>query len=63
MCVCVSVFFPYILDVRLVGRISWDTRFLIHRPFAVLVFIFLARRIQPFLSLVDREDEFCALTI
>ena len=26
-------------------------------------FIFLARRIQPFLSLVDREVEFCVLTI
>ena len=25
--------------------------------------IFLARRIQPFLSLVDREVEFCVLTI
>ena len=27
--------------------------------FAVLALIFLARRIQPFLSLVDREVEFC----
>ena len=36
-----------------------------HRIFlsAVQAFIFLARRIQPFLSLVDREVEFCALTI
>ena len=30
---------------------------------AVLALIFLARRIQPFLSLVDREVEFCVLTI
>ena len=30
---------------------------------AVLTLIFLARRIQPFLSLVDREVEFCVLTI
>ena len=29
----------------------------------VRIFIFLARRIQPFLSLVDREVEFCLLTI
>ena len=30
---------------------------------AVHALIFLARRIQPFLSLADREVEFCALTI
>ena len=35
------------------------TEFLIHLPSAVLALIFLARRIQPFLSLVDREVEFC----
>ena len=39
------------------------TGFLIHLPFAVRALIFLARRIQPFLSLVDREAEFCVLTI
>ena len=39
------------------------TGFLIHLLSAVLAFIFLARRIQPFLSLVDREVEFCVLTI
>ena len=38
------------------------TRFL-HLPAAVLALNLLARRIQPFLSLVDREPEFCALTI
>ena len=32
-------------------------------PCAVRALIFLARRIQPFLSLVDREVEFCVLTI
>ena len=37
------------------------TGFLTHLPSAVLALIFLARRIQPFLSLVDREVEFCAL--
>ena len=30
---------------------------------AVRALIFLAKRIQPFLSLVDREIEFCVLTI
>ena len=50
---------PFILDVRFVdvpaGVTQEDghTRFL-HLPSAVLVLIFLARRIQPFLSLVDR---------
>ena len=34
------------------------TGFFIHLLSAVRALIFLARRIQPFLSLVDREDEF-----
>ena len=38
------------------------TGFLIHLLSAVHALIFLARRIQPFLSLVDREVEFCVLT-
>ena len=37
--------------------------FLILLLSAVHAFIFLARRIQPFLSLVDREVEFCVLTV
>ena len=37
------------------------TGFLIH-PSAVRALIFVARRIQPFPSLVDREVEFCVLT-
>ena len=37
------------------------TGFLIHLLSAVLTFIFLARRIQAFLSLVNREVEFCVL--
>ena len=36
-----------------------NTEFSIHLLSAVLALIFLARRIQPFLSLVDREVEFC----
>ena len=39
------------------------TGFIIHLLSAVRALIFLARRIQPFLSLVDREVEFCVLTI
>ena len=35
-----------------------NTGFSIHLLSAVLALIFLARRIQPFLSLVDREVEF-----
>ena len=38
------------------------TGVLIHLPSAVRALIFIARRIQPFLSLVDREVEFCVLT-
>ena len=39
------------------------TGFFIHLLSAVRALIFLARRIQPFLSLVDREVDFCVLTI
>ena len=39
------------------------TGFSIHRPSAVRALLFLARRIQPFLSLVDHEVEFCVLNI
>ena len=39
------------------------TGFLIHLLSAVRALIFLARRIQPLFSLVDREVEFCVLTI
>ena len=38
------------------------TGFLIHLPSAVLALIFIARRIQPSLSLVDHEIGFCAST-
>ena len=67
--VCVfCIFFPFILDVRLVDvptgvtQEEGHTGFLIHLPSVVLALIFLARRIQPFLSVVDREVEFCILT-
>ena len=66
-CVCVSVAIPFVLDVRLVDvpagvtQEEGHTGFL-HLPCAVLAFIFLSRSIQPFLSLVDREVEFCVIT-
>ena len=70
MSVCIlCIFSPFILDVRLVDvpagvtQKEGQTGFLIHLPSAVLALIFLARRILPFLSLVDHEVEFCVLTI
>ena len=39
------------------------TGFLIHLLSAVRALIFLARRTQPFLSLVDHEVKICVLTI
>ena len=39
------------------------TEFIIHLSSAERALIFPARRIHPFLSLVDREVEFCVLTI
>ena len=57
-------YISYILDVRLVDVPAGVTQEeghtgFFHLPSAVLALIFLARRIQPFLSLVDREVEFC----
>ena len=64
VCVCVCVFFPFILDIKFVGRTSrGHTGFLIHLLSAVRALISLARKIQPFLSLVGREVEFCVLPI
>ena len=40
-----------------------NTGFFIHLPNAVRALIFLARRIQPSLSLVVREVEFCVPSI
>ena len=53
---CVCVFFPFILDIKFVGRTSrGHTGFFVTLLSAVRALIFLARRIQPFLSIVDRE--------
>ena len=66
--VCLCDVISFILDVRFVGvpagvtQEEGHTGFL-HLPSAVLALIFIARRIQPFLSLVDRPVEFCVLTI
>ena len=69
VCVCVCVFSSHpfwtssSLDVPAgVTQEEGHTGFLIHLPSAVRAWIFVARRIQPFLSLVDREVEFCVLT-
>ena len=67
--VCVCVFFPITLDSSSLDVPARATQeeghkgFLTHLLSAVRALIFLARRIQPFLSLVDREVEFCVLTI
>ena len=66
MCVCVVI--PFILDVRFVDVPAGVTQEeaqtgSLHLPSAVVALVFLARRIQPFLSLVDREVEFRVLTI
>ena len=70
MCVCVfkeKSVISFILDVRLVDVPAGITQEeghtgLFNLPSAVLALVFLARRVQPFLSLVDREVEFCVLT-
>ena len=63
LCVCVYVVIPFILDVRLVDAPAGVTQEegltgFLHLSSAVLVLFSIARRIQPSLSLVDREVEF-----
>ena len=67
-CVCVfsshSLWTSGLLDVPAgVTQEEGHTEFLIHLLSAVRASIFLARRIQPFLSLVDCEVGICVLTI
>ena len=67
LCVCVCVFssHPFWTSMDVPAGVTQEeghTGFLIHLPSAVRALIFVARRIQPFLSLVDREVEFCVLT-
>ena len=67
-CMCVCVVIPFILDVTFVDvpagvtQEEGHTGFL-HLPSAVPALIFLARRIQVFLPLVDHEVEFSVLRI
>ena len=71
VCVCVCVFSSHYLfwtssslDVPAgVTQEEGHTGFLIHLPSTVRALTFLARIIQPFLSLVDREVELCSLMI
>ena len=68
MCVCVfsshSFWTSSSLDVPAgVTKEEGHTGFFIHLLSAVRALTFLARRIQSFLSLVDREVEFCVRTI
>ena len=68
MCVCSTHLFwtSSSLDVYQPGSHRQEeglSRFLIHLPSAVRALMLLARRIQPFLSLVDREVEFCAIVL
>ena len=64
VCVCVCVFFPFILDASSldvpagVTQEENHTGFLVHLLSAVRPFIFFARRIQPFLSLVAVTPNF-----
>ena len=65
--VCLCVVIPFFLDVRHVNAPAGVTQeegytYLLHLPSAVLALIFITRRIQPSLSLVDREVEFCVPT-
>ena len=58
---------PSILEVRLVDAPAGVTQEegrtgFLHLSSAVLALIFLTRRVQPSLSLVDREVEFCVPT-
>ena len=60
MCVCVVI--PFILDVSFVDAPAGVTQEeghtgFLHLPSAVHTLIFIARRVQPFLSVVDREVE------
>ena len=70
VCVCVCAFSSHSfwtsssLDVPAgFTQEEGHTGFLIHLLSALRALIFLASRIQPFFSLVDREVEFCVLTI
>ena len=65
--VCVCVVIPFVLDIRVVDAPAGVTQEeghtgYLHLPSAVLALSFLARKIQPSLSLVNGEIEFCVPT-
>ena len=65
-CVCVFSSHPFWTSMDVPAGVTQEeghTGFLIHLPSAVRALIFVARKIQPFLSLVDRELEFCVQRI
>ena len=66
VCVCVFSSHSFWTSMGVPAGVTQEeghTGFFIHLLSAVRAFIFLARRIQPFLSLVDREVELYVLTI
>ena len=61
--VCVFMCCHLIYSIRQTcGRTSRGHTGFLHLPSPTLALFFIARRIQPFLSLVDRDVEFCVLT-
>ena len=65
---CVYIVIPFILDVRVVDVPTGVTQEeghtgILQLPYTVFALFFLARKIQAFISLADREVEFCVLKI
>ena len=60
VCLCVRCH-PIYSGRQTCGRTSRGHTGFLHFPSALLALIFIARMIQPFLSLVHREVEFCVL--
>ena len=63
----VRVVISFVLDAGLVDALAEATHeeghtSFLHLPSAVLALIFIAKRIQPSLSPVDRDVEFCVPT-
>ena len=62
VCVCACVVIPFILDVRVVdpplGVTQEGHSGFVRLPSAELALIFIAKRIQPFLSLLDSKSNF-----
>ena len=66
VCVFSSHLFWTLSSLDVPARVTQEeghTGFVIHFPSAVRALIFLAGRIHPLIFLVDREVEFCVLTI